>query len=107
VHDSAIDLAKPADIVYRDKGYIGAKTHARGDATMWRGNLSPHDALRNKRIQAKRNQGEHPFGTIKRAMHGGHTKLTTVSRVFVQQMFVFMAYNVLRLAYLAQQQTLV
>jgi transposase, IS5 family len=107
VHDSAIDIAKPEDIVYRDKGYTGAKTHARGNATMRRGNLSPHEMLRNKRIQEKRSQGEHPFGTIKRAMHGGYTKLTTVSRVFIQQMFVFMAYNIFRLVHLVQQQTLV
>jgi len=96
--DNAIDLAKPGDIVYRDKGYTGTKTKALGDGTMKRGNLTPHEELRNKRIQKKRNQGEHPFGTVHRALKGGETKLTTVYRVFVQQIFVFAAYNLFRLA---------
>jgi len=74
------------------------KTSAIGDATMKRGNLTPHEKLRNKRIQSKRSQGEHPFGTIHRAMNGGETKLTTVYIVFVQQLFVFGAYNLFRLA---------
>src|SRR3989344_1125413 len=60
VHDNAIDLTNPEDIVYRDKGYTGTKTKAIGDGTMRRGNLTPHEMLRNKRIQSKRNQGEHP-----------------------------------------------
>jgi IS5 family transposase len=98
VSDNSIDLAKPDEIVYRDKGYVGTKTKALGDGTMKRGNLTPHEELRNKRIQTKRNQGEHPFGTIHRAMHGGETRLTTVYRVFIQQVFVFAAYNVFRLA---------
>lgn len=95
--DNAIDLAEPEDIVYRDKGYTGTKTNAIGDGTMKRGNLTPHEKLRNKRIQKKRSQGEHPFGTIHRAMKGGKTRLTTVYRVFVQQLFVFAAYNLFRL----------
>lgn len=98
VSDNAIDLADPKDVVYRDKGYTGTKTKALGDGTMKRGNLTPHEELRNKRIQKKRNQGEHPFGTIHRAMNGGETRLTTVYRVFVQQIFVFAAYNLFRLA---------
>lgn len=97
VPDNAIDLADPEDIVYRDKGYTGTKTKALGNGTMKRGNLTPHEKLRNKRIQKKRSQGEHPFGTIHRAMKGGKTRLTTVYRVFVQQLFVFAAYNLFRL----------
>ena len=103
VHDNAIDLANPDDIVYRDKGYTGTKTKAMGDGTMKRGNLTLHEQLRNKRIQAKRNQGEHPYATVKRALHGGQTRLTTVYRVFVQQLFVFAAYNLYRLATLVKQ----
>ena len=97
VSDNAIDLTKPDEIVYRDKGYTGTKTNAIGNGTMKRGNLTPHEHLRNKRIQSKRSQGEHPFGTIHRAMNGGKTKLTTVYRVFTQQLFVFAAYNLFRL----------
>lgn len=102
VPDNAIDLSNPDDIVYRDKGYTGTRTRALGDATMKRGNLTPHEILRNKRIQSKRNQGEHPYATVKRALHGGSTKLTTVYRVFVQQLFVFAAYNIYRLATLTR-----
>lgn len=97
VPDNAIDLANPKDIIYRDKGYTGTPTRAKGDATMKRGNLTPHEMLRNKRIQSKRSQGEHPFGTIHRAMNGGETRLTTLYRVFVQQLFVLGSYNIFRL----------
>lgn len=103
VSDNAIDLANSDDIVYRDKGYTGTKTKAKGDGTMKRGKLSVDEMSRNKRIQSKRNQGEHPFGTIHRALHGGKTRLTTVYRVFVQQLFVFAAYNIFRLATLVKQ----
>ena len=102
VPDNAIDLANADDIMYRDKGYTGTKTKAKGNATMKRGNLSVKDKLRNKRIQKKRSQGEHPYGTVHRAMNGGTTKLTTVQRVFVQQAFVFMAYNIYRFIFLVQ-----
>ena len=100
VHDGAIDLAAADEVIYRDKGYTGIKTKAKGDATMKRGNLSVKDKLRNKRIVKKRNQGEHPYATVQRSLKGGKTKLTTVSRVFVQQAFVFMAYNLFRLEFL-------
>jgi len=101
-HDGAIDLAAADEVMYRDRGYSGIPTRAKGDATMKRGKLSVRDKLRNKRIQKKRSQGEHPYGTVHRAMKGGTTKLTTVHRVFVQQAFVFMAYNLYRLVFLMQ-----
>jgi len=100
-HDGRIDLAKSNEVVYRDKGYSGMRTKAKGDGTMKRGkNLSVKDYLRNKRVTKKRCVGEHPYGTINRSLKGGRTKLTTVYRVFVQQAFVFMAYNVFRLTFL-------
>ena len=102
VPDNKIDLAEPGDIVYRDKGYTGTKTKAKGDGTMKRGKLTPHEKFRNYRIQKLRSQGEHPYATIKRALHGGQTKLTTVHRVFVQQLFVFAAYNLFRLTSLVK-----
>lgn len=100
VHDGAIDLAVANEVVYRDRGYSGCPTRARGNATMKRGKLSLKDKFRNKRIQKRRSEGEHPFGVIQRALKGGSTKLTTVSRVFIQQVFVFMAYNIFRLEFL-------
>lgn len=102
VHDGAIDLAVADDVMYRDRGYSGIPTRAKGNATMKKGKLSVRDKLRNKRIVKKRSQGEHPYGTIHRAMKGGRTKLTTVHRVFVQQVFVFMAYNIFRLGFLVK-----
>ena len=100
VHDSKIDLASPDDIIYRDLGYTGVKTKAKGNASMKRGNLSERDKRRNKRISRKRSQGEHPYATIHRAFRGGNTKLTTSPRVFVQQIFVCAAYNLYRLHFL-------
>jgi len=99
-HDGKIDLANPDDIMYRDRGYSGCGTKAKGDATMKRGNLTPHEYLRNLRIMKKRSIGEHPYGTISRSFHGGKTKLTELHRVFVQVGFVFIVYNVFRLAFL-------
>lgn len=102
VHDSKIDLMSPEDIAYRDKGYFGAKTKARGDATMKKGvrgqkNLSPSDQLRNKRISRKRAPGERPFGVMKRVMRGGFTYLTELHRVFVQELIGCLTYNLLQM----------
>ena len=99
-YDGHIDLADENDVMYRDRGYSGSKTKAKGDATMKKGKLSVIEKLRNKRIAKKRAEGEHPYGTIKRSLHGGKTKLTTLARVFVQQVFVGMAYNIHRLRFL-------
>jgi IS5 family transposase len=103
VHDGKIDLAKPDDIAYRDRGYSGCKTKAKGDATMKRGNLNEKEYFRNLRIMKKRSIGEHPYGTISRSFHGGKTKLTTTYRVFIQTGFVFMAYNIFRLVFLVRK----
>jgi len=105
VHDAQIDLAKEDEIVYRDKGYFGAKTKAKGDATMKRnvrGNkINIKDKLRNKRITKIRSPGERPFGVIKNVMHGGHTRLTELHRVFTQQLINCFVYNLLQLKRLA------
>lgn len=99
-HDNKIDLADEDDIMYRDRGYSGSNTIAKGDATMKKGKLSIRQKLRNKRIAKKRAEGEHPYGTIQRSFKGGRTKLTTLPRVFVQQVFVCMSYNIHRLRFL-------
>ena len=100
-HDGRIDLAKPDELIFRDWGYSGMGTRARGDATMKRGKpLTPHERLRNKRITKIRVRGEHPFGTMARTLKAGTTKLTTLPRVYVQQLFVCFAYNVHRLNFL-------
>src|SRR3989338_479420 len=53
-HDNKIDLAGENDVVYRDRGYSGSKTKAKGDATIKKGNLTIREKLRNKRIAKKR-----------------------------------------------------
>jgi len=100
VHDGRIDLANPDEINYRDRGYTGCPTKARGNATMKRGKLSIPDKLRNKRITRQRCRGEHPYGTMTRSFKAGHTRLTTIARVYVQQAFVCVAYNFHRLNFL-------
>lgn len=96
-HDGKIDLANPDEINYRDRGYSGCPTKAKGDATMKRGKLSIKDVLRNKRITKKRAPGERPFAVMKRVMKGGHTALTELSRVFVQQVMCCFTYNIIQM----------
>ena len=98
--DGHVDLAKPNETIYRDRCYTGAGTKAKGDGTMKRGKLDPREYLRNKRITKKRCRGEHPLGIMYRCFKAGRTKLTTLGRVFVQRVFVCMAYNVHRLRFL-------
>ena len=101
-HDGAIDLAKPDDIIYRDRGYTGINTKARGNGAMKRGKLDIRQKMRNKRITKRRAEGEHPIATIERCLKGGKTRLTTIYRVFIQQVFVCFAYNLQRLAFLTK-----
>ena len=98
--DGNVDLAEEDDIMYRDKCYSGSKTKAKGNGSMKRGNLTPHEQLRNKRIAKKRCRGEHPYGTMHRSFKAGRTKLTTLARVFIQHVFVCMAYNIHRVRFL-------
>jgi IS5 family transposase len=74
---------------------------AKGDGTMKRRNrgesLSNPDKFRNIRISKIRSRIEHVYGIMDRMFHAGRTKLTTVPRVFVQQLFICLAYNVNRI----------
>lgn len=101
--DGNVDLANSEDIVYRDKCYSGSKTKAKGNGSMKRGNLTPKQELRNKRITKKRCRGEHPYATMHRSFKAGRTKLTTLPRVFVQHVFVCIAYNIHRLKFLLRR----
>ncbi len=98
--DGNIDLAKPDEIIYRDKCYSGSNTKAIGNGSMKKGKLTPKQILRNKRITKKRCRVEHPFGTMHRSFKAGRTKLTSIPRVFIQNVFVCIAYNLHRLNYL-------
>ena len=102
VHDGKIDLAKPDEIVYRDKGYFGCGTKAKGDATMKRATrghpLSIRDKLRNKRISKKRAPGERPFAVLDRVMRCSCTYLTEFHRVFSQSVMRYFTYNLIQMA---------
>jgi len=101
VHDGNIDLAKPDEIIYRDRGYFGCGTKAKGNATMKRATrghpLCIRDKLRNKRISRKRSPGERPFAVVKRVMKCGYTYLTELHRVFTQSMMRYFTYNLFQM----------
>jgi len=104
VHDSQVDLSRPEEVVYRDKGYFGVKPQGY-DATMRRAvrgrQLGIRDRLRNRRINRKRAPGERPFALIKRVFHTGHVLVTTVQRVHVKMMFSCFCFNLIQLKTLA------
>ena len=98
--DCSIDLTKPDEIVYRDRGYSG-KTKAKGNGTMKRASrfkrLTPRELLRNKRITKIKAPGERPFAVMHKVMHGGKTLLTELHRVFVQQVMCCFTYNLIQI----------
>ena len=100
VHDSRVDLSKPGEVVYRDKGYQGVEPRGY-DATMRRGArghpLGIWDRLRNRRISRKRCPGERPFAVIKRVFGMGHVLVTTLERVRVKMVFACLGFNLLQL----------
>ena len=99
-HDNRIDLADPEDVIFRDRGYSGSYTQANVDMTMKKGNLSSEQKKRNKYISKIRCRGEHPLATIVNVFKGGKTRVTTNTRVFVQQIFVYLGYNIHRARFL-------
>ena len=104
VHDSQVDLSRPGEVVYRDKGYFGVKPRGYS-ATMRRGvrghPLGIRDKLRNRRINRKRAPGERPFALIKRVFNAGHVLVTTVKRVHVKMVFACLCFNLVQLGTLA------
>ena len=104
VHDSQVDLSRPGEVVYRDKGYFGVESRGYS-ATMRRGvrgrPLGIRDRLRNRRINRKRAPGERPFAVIKRLFGSGHVLVTTLPRVHVKMVFACLCFNLLQLNTLA------
>ena len=104
VHDSQVDLSRPGEVVYRDKGYFGVKPRGYS-ATMRRGvrghPLGIRDKLRNRRINRKRAPGERPFAVIKRVFNAGHVLVTTMPRVHVKMVFACFCFNLVQLGTLA------
>lgn len=104
VHDNQIDLTKPGEVSYNDKGYFGAKIKAY-DGIMRRAvrgrKLSFKDIHRNKRISKKRRQIERHYAVIKRVFKSGHVLVTTIARVRVKMMFACFCFNLYQLQTLA------
>jgi len=100
LHDNQIDLSRPGEVMYRDKGYFGAVPRGY-DATMKRASrghpLSIGDRLRNARISRKRSPGERPFAVIKRVFGSGHVLVTSVERVRVKMIFACLDFNLVQL----------
>jgi IS5 family transposase len=106
VHDSQIDLSKPGEVVYRDKGYFGAICKGY-NATMKR-SVRDHpigikDKLRNKRIAKKRAPGERPYAVITTVFKAAHVKVTTTSRTVTKMIFTSFAFNLYQLLTLKKQ----
>jgi len=103
VHDSDIDLAKSDEVIYRDKVFTGKQTRAKGNGSMKRGILTPHEILRNKRICRKRAPGERPFSVIKRVFKGDRTQVKVLGRVRVKEMFKYFAFDLYQLVTLERK----
>ena len=100
VHDSQVDLSEKREVVYRDRGYQGAKCKGYS-ATMKRGArghpIGIRDKLRNLRnlrISRKRSEGERPYAVIKNVFHARLVKVTTLQRVLVKNMLAAFCYNI-------------
>lgn len=100
VHDSQVDLSEEGEVVYRDRGYQGAKCKGY-NATMKRGArghpIGIKDKFRNMRISRKRMKGERPYAVIKNVFHAGLVKVTTIQRVRVKNMMAAFCYNLYQL----------
>ena len=105
VHDSRVDLSKPGEVVYGDKGYFGVKPRGYG-ATMRRGVRSHpagiRDRMRNGRISRRRAPIERTFSILKRVFNASHILVTVVSRVRVKMVFACVSFNLHRMSTLAR-----
>ena len=101
LHDSRIDLSKPGETVYRDKGYFGVKPAASMDKTMHRAvrghPLSIREKRRNRAISRTRVLVERPYAVIKRYFHAGHVMVTTVARAHLANVMACFNDNLLQL----------
>lgn len=110
LHDGEIDLVEDGDtIAYRDKGYHGKILHAKNviDKTMKRGArehpLCNKEIKRNRLISSIRSPGERSFSVIKKVFHGGMTRVKTLVRVSIKEMFNCFAFNLYQLVTLRRK----
>ncbi len=101
--DGEVDLGEGNEAIYRDRAYTGKKTNAKGNASMKRGNLTPKEKLRNKRISKKRVPGERPFAVIKIVFNGARTRVKNLARVDLKEMFKCFAFNLYQLVTLERK----
>ena len=106
VHDSQVDLSETGEVVYRDRGYQGAKCKGY-NATMKRGArnhpIGIRDKLRNERITRKRSKGERPFAVIKTVFRSGTMRVTELGRARVKNTFSAFCYNLHQLMTIQKQ----
>ena len=107
VHDSQVDLSEEGKVIYRDRGYQGAKCKGY-NGTMKRGArnhpITIKDILRNRRISKKRSLVERPYAVMKRIFKGGRVLVTTVERVSIKNMILCFCYNLMQLNTLREKQ---
>ena len=101
--DGEVDLGAGKEIIYRDRAYTGKETKAKGNASMKRGKLSPKEEHRNKRISRKRVPGERPFAVVKNVFNGARTRVKSLARVDIKEMFKYFAFNLYQLVTLARK----
>jgi len=103
LHDNQIDLSKKNEVMYRDRGYTGKETIAKGNATMKRGKLNTKNKLRNLRISKTRAHSERPFAVIKNVFSGVRTRVKNIFRVNCKELFKCFAYNLYQLVTLEKK----
>ena len=110
LHDSKVDLVKKGDgKAYRDKGYAGVKLKVLDvkDRTMKKGArghpLSETEMQKNRLISSIRSPGERPFSVIKKVFNGARTRVKTLARVSIKEMFKCFAFNLYQLVTLVRK----
>lgn len=107
LHDGEVDLVEESDNkvkesdnkAYRNKGYFGKKLNADNvkDKTMKRAArghpLSDKEVEKNQAISKIRAPGERSFAVIKNVFNGTKTRVKTLVRVSIKEMFKCFAFN--------------
>ena len=70
---------------------------------MIRGNLTPKEKARNQCISKKRVPGERSFAVIKNVFNGIRTRVKTIARVDIKEMFKCFAFNLYQLVTLERK----
>ncbi|MDP3698806.1 MAG: IS5 family transposase [Nanoarchaeota archaeon] len=111
LHDGEVNLVECGDgKVYRDKGYFGKKLNCDGikDMTMKRASrghpLTQKEKDWNKAVSRVRASGERPFAVMKNVFNGARTKVKTLARVSIKEMFKCFGFNLYQLVTLRRRE---